>query len=163
MQPESTTNNSTIEGSPKSGFYLSGRVEKISTVTVEDLLSMDMVEEKDLLLACGSGEPKGRIKQFRGVLLADIVNNASVIVKEHNDTKRMYIIASSDDGYATVFSWQELFNTSVGEGVIVVLEKDGKPVNDGDGSVDIFSARDFLSGPRYVKRLANIEIKMLEY
>jgi hypothetical protein len=44
---------------------------------------------------------------------------------------------------------------------MVVLEKDGKPVHEESGAVDLFSARDFLTGPRYVKRLANLEIRML--
>lgn len=74
----------------------------------------------------------------------------------------MFVIASSDDGYTTVFSWQEIFNSSVGEGIMVMLEKDGKAVYEGHGSVDLFSARDFLTGPRYVKRLANLEIKIVE-
>jgi hypothetical protein len=163
MQPQSTTNFRNTEGSKTGGFCLSGRLEKIYTVTIEDLLAMDTVEVKDLLVACGSGDPKGRINHIRGILLADIINKANVIIKDHNDTKRMFIIASSDDGYATVFSWQEIFNTAVGEGIIVLLEKDGKIVYEGHGNVDLLSAKDFLTGPRYVKRLANIEIKMLEY
>jgi hypothetical protein len=162
MQKQSISNNSDTGGGHTSGFSINGRVEESRSFTLEELLTMDTVEVKDLLLACGSGEPKGRINQCRGVLLTDIINRTNVVITDHNDTKKMFIIASSSDGYRTVFSWQEMFNTSVGEGVMVVLEKDDKSVYEDHGSVDLFSARDFLTGPRYVKRLANIEIKMLE-
>ncbi len=153
--------HSDLKGSDTGAFRLGGMVEAPLTWTLEELLKMETVEVKDLLLACGSGEPKGHIAQCRGILLTDIINTAKVVTKDHNDTKKMYVIASSDDGYATLFSWQEIFNTSVGEGIMVVLEMEGKPVYQESGTVDLFSARDFLTGPRYVKRLANLEIKML--
>jgi hypothetical protein len=123
---------------------------------------MDIVSFEDMPLHCGSGEPKGRIGRCRGVLLTDAINDADVVAIGHNDTKKMFLIVSSGDGYKTVFSWQELFNTSVGEGVVIVVEQNGVPLHDGCGAVDIFSAGDFLSGPRYVKRVATIEIIMVD-
>jgi hypothetical protein len=144
------------------GFEVNGRVEQPWRFDLAKLLTMDIVSFEDIPLICGSGEPKGRIGQCRGVLLTDIITAGSVITTEHNDTKKMFLIVSSCDGYRTVFSWQEVFNTSVGEGIIVLLEKNGVPVHDGCGAVDLFSANDFLSGPRYVKRLTRIEIVMLE-
>lgn len=153
---EKTTNTSAAL------FRITGRVKQERHYSLEQLLTMDMVEVKDLLFACGSGEPKGRLKNCVGVLLTDIINSAEVITTGHNDTKRMYVVVSSDDGYTTVFSWQELFNTVVGEGVMVLLEKEGKKLYQEHGGVDLFSARDNLTGPRYVKRLAAIDIIMIE-
>lgn len=144
------------------GFRINGRVETPVIFGMETLRDMDPVEADNLLLTCGSGEPKGRIGHCRGVLLADIINKASVLITDHNDTKKMFIIASSNDGYKTVFSWQEIFNTSTGDGIMVLLEKDGRPLYDGKGPVDLFSAKDYLTGPRYVKQLANVEIVMVE-
>jgi hypothetical protein len=123
---------------------------------------MDTQITDDLPLHCGSGESKGRLGSCRGVLLADIINKAEVVVTEHNDTKKMFVVASSDDGYKTVFSWQEIFNSPNGEGILVLLERDGKPLYDGCGKVDLLSARDYLSGPRYVKDLKSVEIVMVE-
>jgi len=97
-----------------------------------------------------------------GVLLTDIINSADVVITAHNDTKKMYIIASADDGYKTLFSWQELFNSQVGEGVMVILEKEGRKIYAERGGVDLFSAGDFLTGPRYVKQLSTVTIAMLE-
>jgi len=143
-------------------FSISGRVRETCHFRLKQLLAMETVEFNDLLMACGSGEPKGRINSCRGILLTDIINMAGAITLEHNDTKKMYVIASSDDGYATLFSWQELFNTTVGEGVIVLLEKDERKVYEPHGRVDLFSAGDVLSGARYVKRLSELKIRMIE-
>ena len=160
-QQKSKTNDQS-EQSNNNGFRICGRVKTPLVFSIEKLQAMESVEADDLLLTCGSGEPKGRINQCRRVLLADIIHRSNVLVTDHNDTKKMFIIASSDDGYKTVFSWQEVFNTSVGDGIMVLLEKDGKPLYNGNGPVDLFSAKDYLTGPRYVKELADVEIIMVE-
>ena len=74
----------------------------------------------------------------------------------------MFVVASSNDGYKAVFSWQEIFNPLNGQGILVLLERDGKPLYEGCGQVDLLSARDHLSGPRYVKNLKSVEIVMVE-
>ena len=160
-QKKSKTNDQS-EQSGNRGFRIRGRVETPLLFSIEKLQAMESVEADDLLLTCGSGEPKGRINHCRGVLLADIIHRVNVLITDHNDTKKMFIIASSDDGYKAVFSWQEVFNTSVGDGIMVLLEKDGKPLYNGNGPVDLFSAKDYLTGPRYVRELADVEIVMVE-
>jgi len=142
---------------------VAGRVKCRRDYSLKELLSMGTVEETgQLLMACGSGEPKRHMEGCRGVLLTDIINGAEVLIEDHNDTKKFYVVVSSEDGYFTVFSWQELFNTSVGEGAIVVLEADGKKVRDGDRSIDLISARDFLTGPRHVKQVKEVTVIMAE-
>lgn len=145
----------------KSLFRVTGRVREEREFSIAELRAMDSIETGKQLLACGSGEPKGYIDGCRGVLLTDIINKTEVITAGHNDTKKMFLIVSADDGYCTVFSWQELFNTTVGEGVMVILEKEGVNIFEKHGGVDLFSATDFLTGPRYVKNVAKIEIFMV--
>lgn len=162
-QPVSkNTKNDSPEQSNTSGFVVEGKVEQPRRFAIEDLLTMDAAEENNLLHACGSGEPKGKIKSCRGILLTDILSKVAVEISDHNDTKRMYIVASSSDGYTALFSWQELFNTPVGEGVMVILERDGIKIYEEHGCVDFFSAKDFLTGPRYVKQLSSIKVLMPE-
>jgi len=139
-----------------------GRVAQPLSISYEALGVMDTVETGTLPMICGSGEPKGKIGNCRGVLLAELINLAEVVVKAHNDTKKMIVVVASDDGYKTVFSWQEIFNSINGEGILVILEKDGQPLYQGNGEVDLISSRDHLTGPRYVRRLKTIEIIMVE-
>lgn len=155
----------TLECTTKSNaasFRIVGRVTSPLSIPIETLHAMDCLELADLPMICGSGEPKGRIGQCRGVLLAEVINHAEVVVKEHNDTKKMFVVAASDDGYKAVFSWQEIFNSPNGDGILVVLEKDGHLLYDGRGEVDLLSAHDHLTGPRYVRQLKTVEIVMAE-
>jgi len=71
------------------------------------------------------------------------------------------VIASATDGYKVVFSWSEIFNSPVGEGVIVFFEKDGKPLADDEGRIALISSRDLRTGPRHVKWLSGIEVRKI--
>ena len=139
-----------------------GRVAQPLSISSTALCAMDTVDTGTLQMICGSGELKGKIGNCRGVHLAELINLAEVVVREHNDTKKMIVVVASDDGYKTVFSWQEIFNSANGEGILVILEKDGRPLYQGSGEVDLLSSRDHLTGPRYVRRLKTVEILKVE-
>jgi hypothetical protein len=74
---------------------------------------------------------------------------------------KMFLVASADDGYRVVFSWQEIFISPVGGGVLIFLEKDGKPLDQERKRVDLISAQDYFMGSRYVKGLTNMEMAMV--
>lgn len=67
-----------------------------------------------------------------------------MIAPEHNDTKKMYVVAWSGDRNKTLFAWQELYNSENGEGVIVVLEKNGVPVYENYASAALIKLRPCL-------------------
>ena len=131
-------------------------------VSMEELCAMETEVFEDLFIVCGSGDPKSCIGSCRGVLLEDIIRQADVIKEEHDDTKKMFLVASADDGYKVVFSWQEIFNSPVGGGVLILFEKDGKPLDQERKRVDLISVQDIFMGSRYVKGLTNIEVAMVE-
>ena len=137
-----------------------GRVRQPLVLSMEELRGMDSEEVLDLPIICGTGTPKGRISRCRGVLLENVIGKAEVIKNEDNDTKKMFIVAWARDGYKVVFSWQEIFNTSVGGGVMIVIEKDGESLCAEDGRLDLISAEDYFTGSRYVKGLENIELML---
>ncbi len=137
---------------------VTGRVRQPLALTIKELCSMDAEEAKDIPIICGSGTPKGRIESCRGVLLENIIGKAEVLKEEHNDTKKMFIVASATDGHKVVFSWQEIFNTMVGGGVMILIERDGKSLCAENGGLELISTEDYFTGSRYVKGLENIEV-----
>ena len=137
---------------------VTGRVTSPLVLDMEELRSMDTEEIADLKIICGDGDPKGNIRNCKGVLLENIIRMADVIKEEHNDTKKMFVVVSAHDGYKAVFSWQEIFNTAVGGGVMILLERDGKPLDGEKGELELISGEDYFTGSRYVKGLKNIEV-----
>ena len=143
-------------------IQMTGRVTRPLDLGMDELRAMDTEEIEDLRVICGDGDPKGRIRNCKGVLLDKILGMADVIKAEHNDTKKMFIVVSAHDGYKVVFSWQEIFNTAVGGGVMILLERDGKSLDGELGQLELISAEDYFSGSRYVRGLKDIEVFMVQ-
>jgi len=135
---------------------VSGRVEQALDLSVQDLKGF--APRAEIALPPRPGvNAKSAI--LRGVLLKDLLDKAAAIKQDHNDLKKTVVVAEATDGYAVVFSWSEIFNTAVGAGVIVFIERDGKPLDGGEGWIALISAYDTRTGPRHVKWLKAIEVR----
>ena len=140
---------------------VSGAVEKTLVLRVEDLRQLSSKEIKEIPLICQTGANVGHLENFKGVLLRDILEKAVVVSRDHNDVKKTVIIASASDDYSVVFSWSEIFNSPLGEGIVVFFEKEGKPLADDEGRIAMISSKDTRTGPRHVKWLKSIEVKKI--
>jgi hypothetical protein len=58
-----------------------------------------------------------------------------------------------------VFSWAELFLSPIGDGALVIFERDGAPLAESEGPLALVSLGDTRPGPRHVKWLQKIEIR----
>jgi hypothetical protein len=104
------------------------------------------------------GEVRTEPADFKGVRLIDVLNQAEIIRLDHNDVKKMVVIATANDGYKAVFSWNELFNLYSGQGVIIIYQRDGLPLDDKTGKIALISSQDKATGPRFVKWLKEISV-----
>ncbi len=140
---------------------VTGAVEHSLNLSVDDLRKFPPQQVGEVPLICQSGANMGKLENFKGVLLRDILEKATVKAPAHNDVKKMAVIASASDGYKVVFSWTEIFNSPNGEGVIVFFEKDGQPLADDEGRIAMVSTKDTRTGPRHVKWLQGIEVRKI--
>ncbi|MEO7106916.1 MAG: molybdopterin-dependent oxidoreductase, partial [Rhodoferax sp.] len=140
---------------------ISGAVENPMKLTVEDLRNFPPQKVGEVPMVCQTGAKLGQLENLKGVLLRDLVEKAVVVSHNHNDVKKMAIIATASDGYKVVFSWSEIFNSTIGDGVLVYFEKDGKALGDDEGRIAMVSSKDIRPGPRHVKWLKAIEIRKI--
>ncbi|WP_051481956.1 molybdopterin-dependent oxidoreductase [Paraburkholderia nodosa] len=101
------------------------------------------------------------VAPYRGVRLTDLLAHAELRNDVDGDFKRMIFLAVGHDGYFVTFSWHELFNTPVGEQVIVAYDCGDKALDAQHGAPVLFSGADLVPAPRHVKRLARIEARVL--
>ena len=107
----------------------------------------------------GSAESKdANVVKWRGVLLRDVLEAAKFQEKERRDFRRTVIVARARDGYVAVFSWGELFNSKLGDSVLVVTAMDDKVLPDTEGPYALRALTDTRPEPRHVKWLAQIEV-----
>ncbi len=140
---------------------VTGLIEHPLTLSVADLRKFPPQQVGEVRVVCQSGADVGKLQNLKGVRLTDILDKADIKAPLHNDVKKMVVIASASDDYKVVFSWSELYNSALGEGVIVFFEKDGKPLDDDEGRVAMVSAKDTRTGPRHVKWLKNLEVRKI--
>jgi DMSO/TMAO reductase YedYZ molybdopterin-dependent catalytic subunit len=140
---------------------IKGAVEHALLLGVADLRQFPPRQIAQLPLISQSGAQRGRLTHLKGVLLRDILARASIVAPGHNDAKNMVVIASASDGYSVVFSWSEIVNSPLGDGIIVFYEKDGQALPDDEGRIAMVSAQDIRTGPRHVKWLQAIEVRKI--
>jgi DMSO/TMAO reductase YedYZ molybdopterin-dependent catalytic subunit len=138
---------------------VSGLVKQTITLSVADLRAMPAHALSDVVLVCLSGANKGNAKNYRGVLLRDVITRANIEAVDKSDLKKTLIVAAASDHYIALFTWGELFNTPVGDAVLVVYEKDGVPLSADEGHIALISGTDLRTGPRHVKWLKSIELR----
>jgi hypothetical protein len=95
----------------------------------------------------------GGERPMRGVPLCALIEEAEPAFEQRTDFKRVTVVAESLDGYRALFSWNELFNTPVGDGVLVAWP-DGQP----EGPFALLSLHDRATGPRFVQGLSAVTL-----
>jgi DMSO/TMAO reductase YedYZ molybdopterin-dependent catalytic subunit len=96
---------------------------------------------------------------YGGVRLVDVLEDADIRRDSPRALRRTYVVAFATDGYQAVFSWGELYNSPIGKDVLVAIERDGKPLQDGEGRFALISAADDKPGPRHVKWLSRVDVR----
>jgi len=99
--------------------------------------------------------------EVRGVRLLALLQHAGLAERDRLDWRKTVVIAIARDGYRAVFSWPELANTAGGEQVIVAYERDGAPLAASEGPFAIHAPADTRTGPRHVKWLQRLEVRIL--
>jgi DMSO/TMAO reductase YedYZ molybdopterin-dependent catalytic subunit len=97
----------------------------------------------------------------RGVRLSAVLDRAGLAAADANDWKHTVVLATATDGYRVVFSWPELFNGEGGASVLVVFERDGAPLGEREGRIAMIAARDLKTGPRSVRWLNRLDVRVL--
>jgi len=105
------------------------------------------------------GEKKSEAKGLKGILLKDILQTVEIKSESPKVLSEYYFVFVASDGYKVVYSWNELFNTNVGDSVYLITEKNSKPITEMDDTMLVVSTKDFKTGRRNVKGLTSIEIR----
>ena len=135
-----------------------GNVAAPLVLTVGDLARFPVQRVDDTRVVRAQGGDSALVRQFAGCLLRDVLNAAKLTESGRNDLRRTIVVATASDGYKAVFSWGELFNSAIGDGVLIVYERDGAPLGNDEGRIALVSLKDTRPGPRHVKWLAAIDV-----
>jgi DMSO/TMAO reductase YedYZ molybdopterin-dependent catalytic subunit len=143
-------------------LIVDGNVENRLSLSVADLRRLPVQQVEDVRqyrMAGMQSSDTAATRRYSGVLLRDVIAAAKPVEKERFDLRRSIVVATATDGYVTVFSWAELFLSPIGDGAMVVFERDGAPLGANEGPFAIVSLKDTQGGPRHVKWLERLELR----
>jgi len=143
---------------PARSLAIGGGVEHPLTLDAEQLRARPPQQIVTLELPAREG---GKPSVVRGVRLRELLDEAKIVTRDHNTVKKLAVIAGASDGYKVVFSWSELFNSAAGDSVLVLFERDGKPLPAAEGPLALIAGKDMRSGPRHVKWLQAVEVRQI--
>ena len=145
---------------PESAVTVAGDVQRPTTISVEALRTFAAAGQ---LSYKSSREVAGTHQQtvVRGVSLKALLEQAGLAEHDRFAWRKTVVIATARDGYRVVFSWPELVNTEAGAQVMLAYERDGAPLGSDEGPVAMNAPGDIRTGPRHVKWLERIEVRVL--
>ncbi len=138
-----------------------GAVQRKLVLGVAELAAYKAEQTGSFVQPRGSPGAETR-STVRGVRLAALIEQAGLTAKGPHEWKSLVVVATATDGYRAVFSWPELVNTPVGDGVLVLFERDGQALDEREGRIALISGADRRTGPRHVRNLARIEVRALD-
>lgn len=107
----------------------------------------------------GPGAGTERSVTYAGVLLRDMLLHAGLGGPTDRGARAATIEGVASDGYRAVFSWGELFNTAVGDQVLVITVQDGRPLDAIAGPIALRSLADLRPGPHHVRNLCAVIVR----
>lgn len=134
-------------------FTVSDRVQIPQKIGMEDIKKHNVFHLGDVAITNHKGEVHGTAKNLSGVLLKEILQSIPLDSDNPKQFSEYYFVCRGSDGYKVVYSWNELFNTSTGNCVYIVTEKNHLPIDNLDETILTISTQDLRTGRRYLKNL----------
>ena len=111
------------------------------------------------VVSSSEGAATERSVTYSGRLVREVLLRAGFGSQSDRGARVALIEAVATDGYRALFSWGELFNTAVGEQVMVIESQDGRPLDPVAGPLALRSLADLRPGPRHVRGLCALVVR----
>lgn len=95
----------------------------------------------------------------RGVRLASLIDAVGLTGQARSDWKNLLVTVTATDGYRAQFTWAELTNTPAGEGVLLLFERDGRPLDAREGRIALLATGDLRLGARHVRNALRVDVR----
>ena len=125
----------------------------------DDLLALKRRDYAEQRTVTQDGKEAQLTTRYQGVPLRELLDRAG-LKPGRRDIRKAIVLLTAKDGYQASFSWGELYNSALGDGVIVVLRQGSDELLDTDGLPGLRSLQDTRSGPRHVRWLVRIEVQL---
>lgn len=138
-------------------FSISGKVKMEKVISLSDLEKYPTVSLKNVNISC-SPRREDKAKLVKGVLLKNILDSVTFLHEKSKTLNQYYFLFIASDGYKVVFSFNEIYNTEVGNNLYIVTEIEKKQLAAMPNRILMITMKDIKSGSRNVKWLSKIVV-----
>ena len=143
-------------------FAIGGKTKNPSVITMDSLQHYTISPIGDINVTDHTGTFKHKDEQLKGILLKDILSHTMLDAASPKLYSAFYFTCTGSDGYKVVYSWNELFNTEVGNHVYIIMEKNGVKADQLPESIQMTSTMDMKTGRRYLHNLDKIVVSQAD-
>ena len=143
-------------------FTITGQIKKELVITMDSLNSYPLKEIGDIKVTNHVGDFKHQDEKLKGVLLKDILGHSQLQANSPKLYSQFYFVCVGADGYKVIYSWNELFNTPIGDQVYILMEKNGVKADKLPESLQMASMMDMKTGRRYLHNLDKIVVGQVQ-
>jgi hypothetical protein len=145
-----------------SKFSIGGKVKNESIITMDSLKQYTIQTIGDIKVTDHTGAFKHEDDKLKGILIKDVLSHTIFDISSPKLLSTVYFQFVGADGYKVVYSWNELYNTEVGNHVYIIMEKNGIKSADMKESLQMTSMMDFKTGRRYLHNLDKIIVSSVQ-
>ena len=111
---------------PTDSLFFQGAIKQEKIISITDLEHYTSKKIDDLVITNQHGEVKDTIRQLKVVSFKSLLDDIEIVVDKPKFLNEYYFVLVAADGYKAVFSWNEIFNTEIGNNLYLVTEMNGK-------------------------------------
>lgn len=146
---------------PTDTIRIFGMIDSVFAISFEEIARSEKSDLGNFKVTNHRGEFKKEYKDVKGVKMLAILEKIKIRVEKPRELSEYYLIFRASDGYAVVFSWNEIFNTDIGQSLYIVTMADGKSLTESSDRILTIATKDFNTGRRHIKNLYSIEVKRI--
>ncbi len=146
---------------PSTSILVTGKVKKEKTFSLADIRALKIRELGNLNTSC-SPRRKEESKNVKAVLLKELLDSVQFDAQSSRLLNQFYFKFVATDGYTLVYSFNEIYNTETGNHLFIVVDKDGKPIEEIENRILILTTSDLKQGARNMKHLEKIVVCQVE-
>ena len=147
---------------PTEEFSVTGEIKTELILTLGDLEKQSSTPIPDVVITNHQGAPRGTAKQLKGILIKELLKDLELKEESPKLFSEFYLVFIAEDGYRVVYSWNEIFNSPLGDQLFLITSRDGKSLKEMEERILILTPTDFKTGRRHIKGLSKIVVKRAE-
>lgn len=145
---------------PTDSIWISGEGWDEKIITIADFSNFKTIPLNEFSILDHNGIVVRKIRGAEGFLLKDLLSEFQLETDSPKNLSAIVFTCIATDQYCVRYSWNELYNTEIGNQVYVLTKLNNLPISGQKERILMVSLLDFKTGRRFLQGLQKIVIDL---